>query len=225
MTSTLKKKILRKNISSKKINFRDFQEKIFSPSGVKTRAHLVANLPRAAILSGRKVRNKQVLKNGGFLYNASFRNAYKAESAGNHMKTVVWPAVLGSSNKSPRVLLKRRNWPLILNKAEAKWEVAEKRPTVIVKAKTYPHEDTPLLIILQNKLIYDGRKGAAEKVFFRTMQELNRHNKNGSGYALFYTALEHLKPVLITVVRRVGRNYYNVPVPLKGMRQYKVAFQ
>jgi small subunit ribosomal protein S7 len=73
--------------------------------------------------------------------------------------------------------------------------------------------------------MHDGRKGVAEKVFWKTLAELNRYSKDGSGYALFYTALDRLKPALITVVRRVGRNYYNVPVPIQGPRQYRIAFQ
>jgi ribosomal protein S7 len=85
--------------------------------------------------------------------------------------------------------------------------------------------NTPLLNILQNKLIHDGRKGAAEKIVLSIIKELNRYNKKGAGHRLLYAALETLKPTLITVVRRVGRNYYHVPVPLHGPRQYKFAFQ
>jgi hypothetical protein len=82
-----------------------------------------------------------------------------------------------------------------------------------------------LLITLQNKLMHDGRKGPAEKVFLATLKELNHYSKGGSATTLFYTALDRLKPALITVVRRVGRNYYNIPVPLEGPKQYKIAFQ
>jgi len=71
----------------------------------------------------------------------------------------------------------------------------------------------------------DGRKGPAEKIFFKTLLELNRYSKTGTGYKLFYAALEALKPTLTTVVRRVGGNYYHVPVPLRGPRQYKLAFK
>lgn len=82
-----------------------------------------------------------------------------------------------------------------------------------------------LLTILQNKLMHDGRKGPAEKLFFKTLKELNRHNYKEPGASLFYKALECLKPTLGIAIRRVGRNYYNVPVPLKPAQQYKLAFQ
>jgi ribosomal protein S7 len=73
--------------------------------------------------------------------------------------------------------------------------------------------------------MHDGRKGQAEKLFLKTMRELNRYSGDGTGYTLFYIALERLKPVLGTIVRRVGRNYYNVPIPLKKAQQYRLAFQ
>jgi hypothetical protein len=93
------------------------------------------------------------------------------------------------------------------------------------KVQAFRNDKTPLLILLQNKLMHDGRKGPAEKVFWKTVQELNRFSPERSGYALFYMALDRLKPALATVVRRVGRNYYQVPVPIQSRRQYKMAFQ
>jgi len=86
-------------------------------------------------------------------------------------------------------------------------------------------KNTPLLTILQNKLMHNGRKGPAETVFLKIMRELNRYSVDGTGYTLFYMALERLKPILITTVRRVGRNYYHVPIPLKKAQQYRIAFQ
>ena len=83
----------------------------------------------------------------------------------------------------------------------------------------------PLLLILQNKLMHDGRKGMAGKIFLKVVSELNHYDPAGNGFKLFYVALERLKPALTTVMRRVGRNYYSVPVPLKATQQYKMAFQ
>jgi ribosomal protein S7 len=85
--------------------------------------------------------------------------------------------------------------------------------------------NVPLLLILQNKLMHDGRKGMAEKIFHKVMKELNHYDPEGNGFKLIYVALERLKPALTTVTRRVGRNYYSVPVPLKATQQYKMAFQ
>ena len=73
--------------------------------------------------------------------------------------------------------------------------------------------------------MHDGRKGSAEKIYFKTLRELNQYSNEGAGFALFYLALERLKPALVTVVRRVGGNYYQVPVPVQSPRQYKMAFQ
>lgn len=85
--------------------------------------------------------------------------------------------------------------------------------------------NVPLLLILQNKLMHDGGKGMAEKMFLKVIKELNHYDPEGNGFKLFYVALERLKPALTTVIRRVGRNYYSVPVPLKATQQYKMAFQ
>jgi hypothetical protein len=85
--------------------------------------------------------------------------------------------------------------------------------------------NVPLLLILQNKLMHDGRKGMAEKILHKVMKELNNYDPEGNGFKLLYVALERLKPALTTVIRRVGRNYYSVPVPLKATQQYKMAFQ
>ena len=85
--------------------------------------------------------------------------------------------------------------------------------------------NVPLLLKLQNKLMYDGRKGVAEKIFLKVVKELNQYAPQRNGSKLFYIALERLKPTLTTVMRRVGRNYYSVPVPLKATQQYKMAFQ
>ena len=102
--------------------------------------------------------------------------------------------------------------------------LSKKRPTDLF-VQAYRKDHTPLLKILQNKFMRDGRKGPAEKLYFKTLRELNRYSTTGSGFALFYLALERLKPALVTVGRRVGRNNYQVPVPVQSPRQYKMAFQ
>jgi ribosomal protein S7 len=83
---------------------------------------------------------------------------------------------------------------------------------------------TSLLPKLQNKLMRSGKKGQAERLLLTIMTHINRYGKGHAGI-LFCTALEKLKPTLGTVTRRAGRNYYQVPVPLDRMRQYKMAFQ
>jgi hypothetical protein len=101
----------------------------------------------------------------------------------------------------------------------------EIKRNALVGMKVSPQGPIPLLTILQNKLMRDGRKGPAEKIFFRALRELNEYSNEKSGVTLFYTALERLKPALTTVTRRVGRNYYQVPVPLRSFTPYKLAFQ
>ena len=85
----------------------------------------------------------------------------------------------------------------------------------LIGMKVSPQGPIPLLTILQNKLMRDGRKGPAEKVFFKALRELNEYSNEKSGVTLFYTSLERLKPAVTTVIHRVGRNYYQVPVLTK----------
>jgi hypothetical protein len=110
-------------------------------------------------------------------------------------------------------------------KAQSKIMVSGYNRAEAAMAGASVKKNTPLLTVLQNKLMHDGRKGPAEKVFFKLMRELNRYSPDGMGYTFFYLALERLKPILITTLRRVGRNYYNVPFPLKKAQQYRIAFQ
>jgi|ERR1700712_4766063 hypothetical protein len=123
----------------------------------------------------------------------------------------------------PLYITSRRSSPLT-PVGRKRLHLSKKRATDLF-VQTYRKDHTPLLKILQNKFMHDGRKGPAEKLYFKTLRELNRYSKTGSGFALFYLALERLKPALATVVRRVGRNYYHVPVPVQSPLQYKMAFQ
>src|ERR1700739_4006192 len=75
--------------------------------------------------------------------------------------------------------------------------------------------NVPLLLKLQNKLMYDGRKGVAEKIFLKVVKELNQYAPQRNGSKLFYIALERLKPTLTTVMPRLGRNYFFFLLPLK----------
>jgi ribosomal protein S7 len=112
------------------------------------------------------------------------------------------------------------------NTLKSKQEKTKRCEADLLSKKTVSLKgNVPLLLILQNKLMHAGRKGIAEKIFLKVMKELNHYDPEGDGFKLFYVALERLKPALTTVIRRVGRNYYFVPVPLKATQQYKMAFQ
>jgi small subunit ribosomal protein S7 len=179
----------------------------------KMGASLTSKRPLVAYRGRRKVKKVKVTKGGSFLYNISLGETRKGEHNREERKSIFLEVASKQSGaKIKPVFRKDKGLRTVLRNRGNKIHASLK-------------EDTPLLTLLQNKLMHDGRRGPAEKIFFKTLGELNRYNKKKVGYALFYKALERLKPALVTVVRRVGRNYYNVPVPIQGSRQYKIAFQ
>jgi len=67
-----------------------------------------------------------------------------------------------------------------------------------------------------------GKKGKAEQIVTRFLIDLNQICL-GNPHVIFHEVLENLKPALTVVTRRVGRRYYQVPVPVKTLRQYTIA--
>lgn len=75
-----------------------------------------------------------------------------------------------------------------------------------------------------NKFIKSGKKSIAEKMLLNLLVRINQ-TSNGNSVLLFHEALERIKPVLTVVIRRVGRRFYEVPVPLDPVKQYKFALR
>jgi small subunit ribosomal protein S7 len=75
---------------------------------------------------------------------------------------------------------------------------------------------------LLGKLTKNGKKAQAEKVIKALLTEINQICR-GNPHVIFHEVLENLRPALTIVVRRVGRRFYQVPVPLKTLRQYTIA--
>jgi small subunit ribosomal protein S7 len=211
----IKKTLYLKNNKSSRVAFK---------TSTTTKTERLLGLLRTPAAGVRKVKKVKAIKGGSSLYNTALRDVDTVEHLWKE-NTLLFLRKKGKStaNKAGGIPTKR-NWLNVLNKTAVEFETSVQNAWV-AKTNASFKNNTPLLSILQNKLMHDGRKGPAEKIFFKTLVELNRYTKGGTGYKLFYVALESLKPTLITVVRRVGRNYYHVPVPLHGPRQYKLAFQ
>lgn len=75
---------------------------------------------------------------------------------------------------------------------------------------------------LINKLVTSGKKAQAEKIMLDCLTHLNQITR-GNVLLIVHEAIELLRPSLAIVVRRVGRRYYQVPVPLKIRRQHTMA--
>jgi small subunit ribosomal protein S7 len=75
-----------------------------------------------------------------------------------------------------------------------------------------------------NRLMYDGKKGAAEKIFYNSLQILA--DKTGEdAIRAFEKALDNVKPHMEVKARRVGGATYQVPVEVRPDRQVSLAIR
>lgn len=75
-----------------------------------------------------------------------------------------------------------------------------------------------------NRLMYDGKKGAAEKIFYGALEVLAE--KTGEeALRAFEKALENVKPHLEVKARRVGGATYQVPMEVRPERQVSLSIR
>ena len=75
-----------------------------------------------------------------------------------------------------------------------------------------------------NRLMYDGKKGAAEKIFYGALEVLAE--KTGEeALRAFEKALENVKPHLEVKARRVGGATYQVPMEVRPDRQVSLSIR
>lgn len=73
-----------------------------------------------------------------------------------------------------------------------------------------------------NALLYDGKRGIAEKIFYSAM-ELIQEKSSEEGIKSFKKGLENIKPLLEVKSRRVGGANYQVPIEVKPARRQSLA--
>ena len=75
-----------------------------------------------------------------------------------------------------------------------------------------------------NRLMYDGKKGAAEKIFYNALTVLAE--KTGEEpLRAFEKAVENVKPHLEVKARRVGGATYQVPMEVRPDRQVSLSIR
>ena len=75
-----------------------------------------------------------------------------------------------------------------------------------------------------NKLMYDGKKGIAEKIFYNALKVVGE--KTGKDpMEVFQQALKNVMPVLEVKPRRVGGATYQVPVEVRPDRRRSLAMR
>lgn len=75
-----------------------------------------------------------------------------------------------------------------------------------------------------NRLMYDGKKGVAEKIFYGALENLSEKTGEESLRA-FERALDNVKPQFEVKARRVGGATYQVPMEVRADRQISLSIR
>ena len=80
-----------------------------------------------------------------------------------------------------------------------------------------PLYNSKLVTKLINNIMYDGKKGVAQKIVYDAFEIINQ--KVGDPLENFKKALENIMPVLEVKARRVGGSTYQVPIEVRPERR------
>ena len=75
-----------------------------------------------------------------------------------------------------------------------------------------------------NRLMYDGKKGVAEKIFYSALDQLAEKSGEDAIKA-FEKAIDNIKPFMEVKSRRVGGANYQVPMEVRPDRQISLAIR
>lgn len=75
-----------------------------------------------------------------------------------------------------------------------------------------------------NKLMWDGKKTIAEKIFYTALKKIEERTKK-DGLEVFNKAIDNLKPIYEVRPRRVGGATYQVPVEVDERRGENLAMR
>ena len=75
-----------------------------------------------------------------------------------------------------------------------------------------------------NRLMLDGKKSVAERIFYQAMELLELRSKRPA-LEVFETAVRNIMPVIEVRPRRVGGSTYQVPVEVRAERKVALALR
>jgi small subunit ribosomal protein S7 len=75
-----------------------------------------------------------------------------------------------------------------------------------------------------NRLMLDGKKSVAERIFYAAMEQLETRARRPA-LELFEQAVRNVMPVIEVRPRRVGGSTYQVPVEVRAERKYALALR
>ena len=77
---------------------------------------------------------------------------------------------------------------------------------------------------LINSIMYDGKKGVAEKIVYDAIEKIRTKSKD-EPINVFNEAINNIKPTVEVRSRRVGGATYQVPVEVKSKRAQALAIR
>ena len=87
-----------------------------------------------------------------------------------------------------------------------------------------PVYNSKLVAKFINKLMYDGKKGIAQRIFYEAF-DIIREKTGKDPQEVFETAVRNVSPVLEVKPRRVGGATYQVPVEVSPYRKSMLAIR
>ena len=78
---------------------------------------------------------------------------------------------------------------------------------------------------LINYIMVDGKKSIAERIVYKSLENIEVKIKEKSGLEVFQESLENIKPKVEVKSRRVGGATYQVPVEVSATRAQAVAIR
>jgi small subunit ribosomal protein S7 len=88
-----------------------------------------------------------------------------------------------------------------------------------------PRYKSKLVSKFVNCMMWDGKKIAAQKVFYDMMDIMEKKIKDASPLEVFEKAINNVKPMLEVRSKRVGGSSYQVPMQVSSKRQQSLAFR
>lgn len=92
------------------------------------------------------------------------------------------------------------------------------------KVSPDPIYNSELVARFINRLMVDGKRGKAEKIFYAAMNVI-KSKLNREGIEVFQEAYENVKPKIEVRSRRVGGSTYQVPIEVYPVRQRSLALR
>ena len=87
-----------------------------------------------------------------------------------------------------------------------------------------PIYNSKLVTRLINCLMYDGKKGTAQRILYRTFDTIQDRSGNDPR-EVFEQALKNIMPALEVKARRVGGSNYQIPIEVKAERRVSLGLR